>query len=206
MSFANNSGAKPAKAKSSQSNYQRLALRALAMGLAGGMRAWSPLAMVALTYDRRSPKTGWRRWPVFRDKWGRVGLVTLGAVEYVADKWPRTIRRKRLKPQVTHTDGGLIGRAAFVTLAGAALGSEYEERNSVAMGAAIGLGVSVLSNYAFYYLRKAAGDWSHVHDYTIAMIEDEVCVGLLTAVARTGETAPVSASASPETTFATATA
>lgn len=166
-------------------NNKHLALRALAMGLAGGMRAWSPLAMLSLNYDTAPEEAGYKHWPVFRDRWGRLALISLGAVEYVADKWPRTIKRTRLMPQPTHTDGGLIGRSAFVTAAGAALGSEYEEDNSVALGASIGLGTALLSNIAFYRLRKAVVEWSGVHDYTIAMIEDGICIGLLTAVART---------------------
>lgn len=179
-------------------NFQRdnrhLAWRALGMGLSGAMRAWSPLATLALTYHTDPPESEYKRWPIFRDKLGRQALIALGAAEYVADKWPRTIDRTRLLPQPTHIDGGLIVRSVFAGIAGAALGTQYRTKNSMALGASIGLGSAVLANIAFYHLRKAAGQWSKVHDFTIAMIEDQMCVGLLTAVARTQP-----ATAGPET-------
>jgi hypothetical protein len=71
------------------------------------------------------------------------------------------------------------------TIAGAALGSQYRGDKSVALGAVIGLGAALISNIALYPLPKAVGDWSGLHDLTIATIEDQVCLGLLIAVART---------------------
>lgn len=164
----------------------RTILRALGIGLVGGMRSWTAPAAVALTYDTAPDNSGWRRWPVFSTKGARLAWLTLGAVEYVADKWPRTIPRIRLKPQPTHTDGGLLGRSAVASLAGAAIGSEQGAKGSVALGAALSGAAAIASNYFFYYLRKAVVKKSRLHDYTVAMIEDQIALALAIIVARTG--------------------
>jgi uncharacterized membrane protein len=163
---------------------QRLALRAMGLGLAAGMRSWTAPATVALTYDTAPVDSGWRRWPLFSSKGARLAWIWAGVNEYVADKWPRTIPRIQLKPQMTHTDGGIIGRTGVAALAAAALGTEHKEENSALLSAAIGAGAALFSNYLFYYLRKAIGSKSKLHDYTVAMIEDQLCVGLAAAVAR----------------------
>ena len=160
---------------------QRMVLRTLGLGLIAGMRSWTAPAAVVFSYDAAPTDAGWKRWPVFSTRAARLVWAFFGVNEYVADKWPRTIQ---LKPQVLHTDGGILGRSGVAALAGAALGTEYAEDNSVAMGAAIAFGASVLGNYLFYYLRKSAGAKSGIHDFTVAMIEDQVCVGMAAAVAR----------------------
>lgn len=163
---------------------QRLALRSLGMGLIAGMRSWTPPATVAFTYDRAPADAGWKRWPLFSSKWARLIWLFFGVNEYVADKWPRTIPRIQLKPQMTHTDGGILGRSAVAALAGAALGTEYKQEDSVPVGAALAFLGSLVSNYIFYYARKAMWENSRLHDYTVAMIEDQLCIGMAVAVAR----------------------
>lgn len=163
---------------------QRLIVRALLLGLVGGMRSWTPPTTIALTYDTAPADSGWKRWPVFSSRGARLAWTTLGAVEYIADKWPRTIPRTRLRPQPTHTDGGLIGRTAVAALATAALGSEYEEENSVVAGAVIGAVAALLSNIAFYHLRKELVEKTQMPDGAIAMIEDEIAVGLAIVTTR----------------------
>lgn len=101
-----------------RSGNQQLILRSTIMGLAGAMRAWSPLATVALTYDTVPEESGYKNWPVFRSRLGRLALVSFGVGEYVADKWPRTINRTRPAPQPSHIDGGIVLRTVFATVAG----------------------------------------------------------------------------------------
>jgi uncharacterized membrane protein len=163
---------------------QRMVLRALGAGTIAGMRSWTAPASVVFSYDTAPADAPWKRWPVFSSRWARLAWAFFGVNEYVADKWARTIPRIQLKPQLTHTDGGILGRSGVAALAGAALGSEAKEDNSEAVGAALAFGASVVTNYLFYFLRKAIMEKSKVHDYTVAMIEDQLCVGLAAAVAR----------------------
>ncbi len=148
------------------------------------MRSWTAPAAVVFSYDKAPAHSPWKSWPLFSTRWARLGWAFLGVNEYVADKWPRTIPRIQLKPQMTHTDGGILGRSGVAALAGAALGSEYQEQNSTALGAALAFGASMFGNYLFYYLRKALGEKTKVHDFTIGMVEDQLCVGMAAAVAR----------------------
>lgn len=165
---------------------QNLITRSALLGLAGAMRAWSPLATVALTHDIVPEDSGYKKWPVFNSKLGRLALVAFGVGEYVADKWPRTIDRTRPLPQPSHIDGGIIIRTAFATAAGAALGSQYRQDDSVGVGAAVCTGTAFVANYAFEHFRKAIVEWSGLHDFTVAMMEDQICVGLCAAVANMG--------------------
>ena len=163
---------------------QRMALRSLGLGMIAGMRSWTAPMAVALSYDRAPADAAWKRWPLFSSKGARLAWTTLGVLEYVADKWARTIPRIQLKPQMTHIDGGITGRTGVATLAAAALGTEYKQDNSVAISTAIGMGSAVVGNLLFYYLRKALVSKTKLHDFTIAMIEDEVAVAMAIAVAR----------------------
>lgn len=163
---------------------QRLALRSLGLGLIAGMRSWTAPAAVAFSYDRAPKEAGWRKWPIFSSRGARLAWLFFGVNEYVMDKWPRTIPRIQLKPQLTHTDGGILGRSGVAALAGAAIGTEYEDQNGAAVGAALAFGASFISNYIFYWVRKAMWENSKLHDFTVAMIEDQLCVGMATAVAR----------------------
>lgn len=168
----------------SRDDRQRLVLQALALGLAGGMRSWPPLAMFAATYDAAPTGSGWRRWPILRNPWGRRALIALGVGETVADKWPGTISRLQVKPQLTHIDGGLLGRVGLDAVAGAALGSEYSSRNSTIVGAAVGGLAALLGNVAGNRVRQAVVASTKLPDPTVGMIEDVACFALLTAVTR----------------------
>lgn len=163
---------------------RRLASRTVGLGLIAGMRSWTAPAAVVFSYDTAPADAGWKRWPIFSSRGARLVWAFFGVNEYVADKWPRTIPRIQLKPQVMHTDGGILGRSGVAALAGAALGTEYRQENSVAVGAALAFGASIVANYLCYYLRRSLGAKSGLHDFTVAMIEDQVCVGLAAAVAR----------------------
>ena len=169
----------------SSTDRQQLVLRSLGLGFAGGLRSWPPMAALILTRHRAPADAGWPRWPVLRNRWTQRALVTLGALEPIADKWPRTIPRIRLKPQPSHIDGGLIGRTAVDALAGAALGSEYRFKNSVALGAAVAAAAAVAGNYLGYYAREAVKKATGLPDPTVGMIEDEISIGLLVAAVGT---------------------
>lgn len=68
-----------------QNGRRDLRKRSVLLGLAGAMRAWSPLATVALTHDAVPKDSGHKKWPVFNSKLGRLALVSFGEGENVAD-------------------------------------------------------------------------------------------------------------------------
>lgn len=170
---------------SSFTSSQQLVLRAAGLGFAGGLRSWPLLAALILTQKRSPATAGWKHWPVLGNPWTQRALVTLGALEPIADKWPRTTPRIRLKPQLSHIDGGLLIRTALDGVAGAALGSEYRVKNSVAAGAVIAAVGALVGNYAGYYAREAVKKATGLPDPTVGMIEDEISIGLLIAVVGT---------------------
>lgn len=167
----------------SPSNRQRLVLQAVGLGLAGGLRSWPPLGMMALTYDAAPAKSGWKRWPILRNRWGRRALIALSAAEPIADKWPNTIPRTQLKPQLTRIDGGILGRSGVDALAGAALGSEHREKNSTLLGAAVAGAAALVGNFVGKNVRQAVVGSTKLPDPTVAMVEDVAAALPLAAVA-----------------------
>lgn len=163
---------------------QRLVLQASILGFAGGLRSWPPLGMMALTYDLAPADSDWKRWPVLRNRWGRWALIALAAAEPIADKWPRTIPRTQLKPQLSHIDGGLIGRTALDTVAGAALGSEQRGKYSTTVGAMVGGVAALLGNFVAERVRREVVNSTKLPDPTVGAIEDVVCISMLIVVAR----------------------
>lgn len=157
-------------------NPRGVALRAAAVGLAAGMRAMAPAAMLALAHDDAAPTAPWTRWPVLRSAWGRRVLVALSAGELVADKLPGI--PSRLQPPA------LIGRVASGAIAAAALGSESGGRRhtlwAAVVGASAALAGSVLCARGRAWVVSRAG----LPDPVVAVVEDAACVGLLAAVAR----------------------
>lgn len=163
-------------------------LPALVLGFAGGLRSWPPLGLLALNYDTPSFQGGWTRWPVFRSTWGRRLLIALAAAEFVADKLPNTQLRLDPNVQLSRTDGGLVGRVAVDTFAGAALGSTRPGTRAVAEGAAFAAAGALLGNYLGHHTRKAVVETTGLPDpvvAVVAVVEDAVAVTLLSAVART---------------------
>lgn len=94
------------------------------------------------------------------------------AGEVVLDKLPMT--PSRLKPRT------LLGRIAFGTFAGAALGSERKGIASVMRGAIAGTAGAVLGNYGGYHARKAVGDATGLPDPAVAVAEDAIAITLAT--------------------------
>nr|WP_277816609.1 MULTISPECIES: DUF4126 family protein [Microbacterium] len=147
------------------------------MGLAGGMRAMAPAAMLALSHADAPPSALWARWPVLRSAWGRRILVLVGAGELVADKLPGT--PSRLEPPA------LIGRVVIVTFGAAAIGSEYGGKGRTVWAAVVGAAAALAGNVLFARARAQGVAQTRLPDTAVAAIEDAACVGILTAVART---------------------
>ncbi|SDQ06939.1 DUF4126 family protein [Quadrisphaera sp. DSM 44207] len=167
----------------------RLPVRALFLGLAGGLRSWPPLGILALNHDEPSVAGRWTRWPVLSSPWGRGVLIALAAGEFVADKLPRTQSRLSATPQLSRIDGGIFGRTAADALAGAALGSTRPGARSVAEGAAFAAAGALVGNYLGYHARRAVVESTGLPDPVVAVVEDAVAVVVLSAVVRTGRPA-----------------
>ncbi|GIH68597.1 hypothetical protein [Sphaerimonospora thailandensis] len=118
---------------------------------------------------------------MFRSEVGRKLLIGAGAAEFVADKLPWTQSRLAPRIQWSTLDTGLFGRVALVALAGAALGSEYGGKYSVAKGALFAALGAILGNLGGYYFRTAADEATGLPDPAVAVIEDAAAVALLNA-------------------------
>lgn len=162
-----------------------LPARAFLLGLAGGLRSWSPLGILALNYDKPPVEGRWKRWPVFRHIWGRRLMIALAAGEFLADKLPHTQPRIAPNVQWSRIDGGIFGRVAADTLAGAALGSTQRGKRSVAEGAAFAAAGALVGNYLGYYARKAVVETTGLPDPVVAGVEDAIAVTVLSAIVRT---------------------
>lgn len=165
-------------------DFRPCVLRALAVGLASGVRAWPPLASLALTHDSAPEEAGWRRWPVLRSQAGRDLLIVLGATEFVTDKLPNTQPRIALTVQPSRVDAGLLGRLAMAGLAGAAIGSEHGRRDAIVASTALAIAGAVLTNYAGYFARTEGAEATGIPSTVIALAEDAATIALLAASVR----------------------
>lgn len=114
----------------------------------------------------------------------RTLLIILAAAEFVTDKLPWTQSRLELNVQPSTLDTGLLGRVALVTLAGAALGSEHGEKDSVVTGAAFAAVGAILGNYGGYHARKAVVEATSLPDPIVAIVEDALAIILLSVAVR----------------------
>ncbi len=137
-----------------------------AIGILSGLRALSPIAVVAwLTLLHRLPLTGWAS---FVGSKVAVVLFSLGAVgELISDKLPKTPSRlKQPGFSIRIVTGGLCGlllanAASFSSIAGALLG---------AAGAVAG-------SYLGYFVRHRITENFSIPDLPVALTEDVICIG-----------------------------
>lgn len=146
-----------------------LARRSVALGAAGGMRSFTPLAAVVSTYDDAPADHGWRRWPVLRSPWGRRLIIGMAAAELVGDKMPAI--PSRLSPPA------LLGRVAASALAGAALGAGAPHAGA-ARGAALAAGAALAGAVGGAWCRSAIVDATGMPDVAIALLEDSAAIAL----------------------------
>ncbi len=146
--------------------------RALLMGLAAGLRSQVPGATLAWQHDDAPFFSGWRRWPVFRNVWGRRLLIANGAGEALVDKLPGLPARTE--------PGPLFGRLIFGGIAGAAIGSERSGKGSIARGAMAGMVGAVLGTVGATKARAAITAWTGLPDPVVAVVEDVAAVSMAT--------------------------
>jgi len=98
--------------------------------------------------------------------------------ELVADKLPFVPART--------APVGLAARAVSGGLSGAAVARANKNKN-VTLYAILGSAIAAGATYAFYHLRKAAGNKTGIADPVIALIEDAVVVGVGLALVKTSK-------------------
>lgn len=144
-------------------------VRALALGVVGGLRSQLPFALLALvanlgSFARGAGKPlGWLRDPRVA---AGLGISALG--EEVADKLPQV--PSRLKP------GPLAGRLALGGLAGAALAREAGV--SAAAGGVSGAAGAGLGSYGGYHARTTLVRRTGWPDPIWAVVEETVALGI----------------------------
>jgi uncharacterized membrane protein len=138
-------------------------LRILAVGAVAGMRAASaPLLVSAYLRQNkpRSMKDSPFQWLATDQAATLLKLLATG--ELAADKLPFTPDRIKLLP--------LLGRTASGAVAGAALSDAAGQPR--ATGAALGAAAAVVSSFAMFHLRRAAGEQLGLPDPLVAVLED----------------------------------
>ncbi|WP_206446820.1 DUF4126 domain-containing protein [Agrococcus sp. KRD186] len=149
--------------------YRSLSRRSLVLGIAGGMRSLTPIAVIALTPGASPP------WPLLQSPWGKAALTALAVGELVGDKLPAT--PSRLSPPA------LIGRIGSAALAGAALGAGTGRRGAAARGAGVAAVGALLGAVGGYWGRRALVEASGLPDPAIALLEDAAAIALSRAAA-----------------------
>ncbi|WP_347757298.1 hypothetical protein [Agrococcus sp. ProA11] len=146
-----------------------LSRRSLMLGIAGGMRSLTPMAVIALTAGASPP------WPLLQRPWGKAALLTLAIGELVGDKLPMT--PSRLSPPA------LLGRVGSAALAGAALGAGTGRRGAASSGAGIAAAAAVLGAVGGYWARRGLVEGGGLADPAVALLEDAAAVALSRAAA-----------------------
>jgi uncharacterized membrane protein len=142
-------------------------VHAFTLGFATGLRAATPLAMLAL----RGGPGDRPRW--LRSRGGRIGFGLGALVELVGDKLPFT--PSRLKP------AGLFGRVVNGATVGAVVARDA--RGSAWAGALVGASSAVLGSLAGNKVRAGVVEASGIADPLIAVVEDAIAIGLSLAAA-----------------------
>jgi uncharacterized membrane protein len=144
--------------------------RALALGIAAGMRSQSPGAVLAYRQPVAPRRAGWRSWPVLRSAWGRRALMLSGAGELASDKLPD------IPPRTS--PGSLTGRLLFGTLAGLAIGTEGRGKATLAKAAVAGLLGAAIGAFGGQRARQAVVNMTGLPDPAVAVVEDLAAVSL----------------------------
>jgi uncharacterized membrane protein len=144
--------------------------RALALGLATGLRSQMANAALALAHDAAPRSARWTGWIPFRWPLARKAMLLAAAGEIVGDKLPQT--PSRIAPKQ------LAGRIVFGAFAGAAAGSERKGTSPILTGAALGGIGAVAGSFGGYHARKWIVEASGVPDLPIAIVEDVIAAAI----------------------------
>lgn len=147
-----------------------IAVRALTLGFAAGLRSQMANAALALAHDNAPRSARWAGWIPFRWPLARKAMLLAAAGEIVGDKLPQTPSRIAAKQ--------LPGRIVFGAFAGAAAGSGRKGVAPIMTGAALG-GIGALAgSFGGYHARKWIVEASGVPDLPIAIVEDVIAAAI----------------------------
>ena len=141
-------------------------LLVFAAGVLVGLRSLTPPSVAAwFAHAGRLRLTGSLQWmgqmPV---PWL---LTVLALVELTADKLPRTPART--------APPGLIARIILGGLTGACVA--MNAGTATLTGALVGIAGAISGTYGGYHARKTLVRALHKPDYTVAIVEDLICIG-----------------------------
>lgn len=138
--------------------------RALALGFAAGLRAMTPIGMLARHQPDAARSAGWARWPIMRSGAGRKVLQFGWIGELIGDKLPMT--PSRLQPSQMGV------RISLGMIAGLAVGTGRHGAGPKIGGAVLGAAGAVAGSYGGFHARKLAGEASGIPDPAVAVVED----------------------------------
>ena len=144
-------------------------LQVACLGMVAGMRSMGAPALVS-DHLARTATDALKESPLHWMGTAKAATVTkfLAAGEIVGDKLPMT--PSRLAP------GPLFGRIVSGALCGAALCIAGGKRPDA--GAALGAAAAVAGAFAFYHLRRSAGEKLRVPDPALGALEDALAFGV----------------------------
>lgn len=142
-------------------------VKAATLGVIAGMRTMSAPSTVSDYLVKKSPggydrfAFEWLVSPKSTILWRMLAIGEMGG-----DKSPRAPARIKPVPLTARAVSGGVSGAAICAAEG----------KPAPAGAAIGLAAALVSTFAFYYMRKAAG--KKVPDRVLGVVEDAIAVGL----------------------------
>ncbi len=149
-----------------------LVFRAASLGFTAGLRSVIPLGVLARHHADAPRSALWRRWIPFRSPAARAILQINAGGEVIVDKLP--IVPPRINP------GPLGGRIFCGAVSGAAIGSEYRSRSSIALGAVLGGAAAAAGAFAGYRARTFVTSTYQLPDVPVALVEDALAFGIAT--------------------------
>jgi uncharacterized membrane protein len=144
----------------------KTALQAVGLGAIAGMRSMSAPAVTAYMLKRR-PTDDLILKLIRSDKSIKI-ITVLAAAELIADKLP--FAPARIKP-VSVIVRGISGALSSMLIA-------KEKKKDKKIAGRIGLIVSIISTFVFYYLRREAGKKLKIDDYLLGLTEDLLGAGI----------------------------
>ena len=142
--------------------------RAVAIGLAAGLRTLLPFALLSLSARGGAPAARSAPLDLLRSPAALLGLSLAGTREMLAATWPLSPRRHELAP--------MVGRALLGGVAGAAI--TIEAGHSGAVGAVFGATGAAFGADGGYHARVFLGRVTGVPDPVWGILEDGLALAL----------------------------
>jgi uncharacterized membrane protein len=135
-------------------------------GFLSGLRAFLPLALVSwLAVWGWTPLAGSPFWFIGKEMFA-IPISILAILELIGDKLPKTPPRIQPTPLVARIVAGGISAGAVSFSAGWPW----------LLGLLLGAAASMAGAFSGYHFRRSLVRWLRVPDFTVALLEDFICV------------------------------